>query len=344
MINYKPKYESTVLIVDGAHALRRSMYQPSYRELSTAQGMPTGAVFGVCKILCSLKHNFPANSIVVTLEGGHSKRRMGLYEDYKHRSGDTDEIQEDTGMTDFQYYVHQQSWLKKLLACLNIRVITTPGKEGDDVIYQLSHLIKGKKVIISEDKDFYSLISENISLYRPIRGETVSIDTFSDVTGYDYPVQFLYEKVLLGDGSDNIPSVCKGVGGKTVSDVLKKIPVDEISLKSIKSTAAEFKGARYQKLAMMDDTVFNRNMALIDISQEAFSILELTDIIKELQTDTWDLNSALKIMSALEFGESTKQDLLNLGEQCRMYPFTEDVINKGYLLDVMSGISTTLLG
>jgi len=342
MRSYKPSIERMTLIVDGAHSLRRAMYQQSYRELSNSRGMPTGAIYGFCKILCSLRRNFEATSIVVSLEGGHSQRRQSLYEDYKKRDG-VDEVSKDVGMTDLDYYLHQQSWSRKLIESLGIHIVSVKGKEGDDVIFQLAHLIKGKKVIISEDRDFFTLVSDDIDVYRPIKGETIKLDYFEQATGYPSPLHYLYQKVILGDGSDNIPSICKGVGEKTVMDVLSKIPVTELSVQRIKEVAATFKGARYQKLALADDSIFNRNMALIDISQERFSIPELMTMVEGLRSEEYDLSTAMKIMGVLEFGEVTKNDLLGLGEQCRLYPF-DGMINKEYIKKVMEGGSVSILG
>lgn len=339
---YKPKYENTTLIVDGAHALRRSMYQSNYRELSNSRGMPTGAVYGFCKILCSLKRNFAANSLVVTLEGGHSKRRQSIYEDYKKRDG-VDEVSQDVGMTDLDYYIHQQSWVRKLVESLGIHVVSVQGKEGDDVIFQLAHLITGNKVIVSEDKDFFTLVSPDITVFRPIKGETVTLEYFQDVTGYISPLHYLYQKVILGDGSDNIPALCKGVGYKTVSDVLNKISPEELNFKKIQETAVTFRGQRYQKLALVSEKDFYRNMALIDISQEKFDITEIMSMIEGLKSTEYDLNAALRIMGVLEFGESTKSDLIDLGNQCRVYPF-DTLISKEYVRSIMSGDSVSILG
>lgn len=338
----KPSYESTSLIVDGAHALRRSMYQPSYRELSTSSGMPTGAIYGVCRILCSLQNKFGATSIVMSLEGGHSERRQSLYPDYKKRDG-VDEVQSDTGMTDFEYYIHQQSWIRKLVESLGIHVVSVQGKEGDDTIFQLSHLIKGKKIVVSEDKDFYTLISPTISVYRPIRDEHITYENFTEATGYASPVHYLYAKVLLGDGSDNIPAVCKGVGEKTVADVLSKIDSSDLSYKSLIESASSFTASRYKKLAMLEESVFNRNMDLIDISREPFTVPELMSIISSLKRDIAQSDIAEKLMRVLEFSDVTKIPLRELGAVSQTTP-VKYMINDEYVREVIEGTATPILG
>ncbi len=99
----KPKYYPVTLIIDGNHALCRSIYQPSYRELSTSRGMPTGGIYGFCSILKGLANKLGASSVVVVFDGGHSKRRIDIYGDYKKRETD-EEVHEDTGMTTAQYF------------------------------------------------------------------------------------------------------------------------------------------------------------------------------------------------------------------------------------------------
>ena len=51
METYNVDTRPTVLLIDGAHALRRAMYQQSLRDLSNAQGVPTGAIFGFLNII-----------------------------------------------------------------------------------------------------------------------------------------------------------------------------------------------------------------------------------------------------------------------------------------------------
>lgn len=340
---FKPNYDPITLIIDGNHTLHRALHQSNYRELSNSQGMPTGIVYGFCSILKGIVNKLGASSVIVAFDGGHSKRRMDLYEDYKKREPD-EEVHPDTGMTQAQYFRHQFSWVKTLLDKLGIINISVEGREGDDLIFQLAHMIRGKKIIVSEDRDFCSLITEDISLYRPIRGEVINLVNFKEATGCSTPKHFLYQKVMVGDGSDNIPQVCKGVGETTINKILETIPDSELSPTKIIEVAKSMTGSRYQKLAMVGTAGIERNLGLIDIEREEFTVFDLTEISDKIKEERVpDINMARKIMGALEFGMETQNSLLELSNQVSSYP-TKELVVDDYIRDKMLGSVSAVMG
>lgn len=339
----KPVYEPTTILIDGNHALCRSLYQPSYRELSNSQGMPTGGIYGFYSILKGLSRKFGANSIVVLFDGGHSVRRTLLYEDYKKRDKE-DDVQEDTGMTHGDYFSHQLSWIRKLLDLLGIPNFSLPGVEGDDLIFQITHLVRGKKIIVSEDRDFCTLISETTSLYRPVKGEIVSLENFKEATSCQTPKHFLYQKVLNGDGSDNIPQACKGVGSTTIDTLLQQMTEEELSPEGIISKAASLSGSRFVKLSLVELRVLRRNLDLIDISREEFSVPDLLRISEYLRTPlsvNYDL--AEKIMDALEFSAQTRETIYELSRLAQNSPLA-DLVTDQHIMDKMTGSAHSVIG
>lgn len=337
---YSVDMRPTVLLIDGAHALRRAQYSPNLRELSTSQGVPTGGVYGFLNTLRSAVTNMSANSIVVCWEGGHSERRKQVYGEYKQREYSQEEELDEHGMTDYEYYSHQLSWIQKILDFLGIHQLKVEGKEGDDVLYQAAHLINGKKIIISEDRDFYALVSKDVSIYRPIKKEYVDLSNFYDVSGgYSSPTHFLYGKVLLGDGSDNIPPVCKGAGEKTILSILEKIEESsEVSPERILKEAAKIGNSRCMKVVGAGRDAIVRNLDLIDISREKFDIFQLQGLSQELETQRYaNVAMVKKIFGALEFSESTSNGLINKLTQMSEYPLS-NLVNKDYIRQVMMGV------
>lgn len=340
---FKPNYEPVTLIIDGNHALHRALHQSNYRELSNSRGMPTGVVYGFCSILRGIVNKLNASSVIVAFDGGHSKRRTDLYEDYKKREPDT-EVHPDTGMTQIQYFRHQFSWVKKLLDMLGIINISVSGKEGDDLIFQLAHMIRGKKIIISEDRDFCSLITNDISLYRPIQGEMINMLNFKEATGCSTPKHFLYEKVMIGDGSDNIPQVCKGVGGTTINRLLESMTDQELTPENIIQKAKQTPGARFQKLSLIGTAPIERNLGLIDIAREEFTLFDLMNISSDIKKErTPDIAMSRKIMCALEFGQDTQNSLIELSNQVSTFS-TKDLVQDEYITQRMSGEVSAVLG
>lgn len=338
MQTYSVDTRPTVLLIDGAHALRRSMYAQNLRELSNSQGMPTGAIYGFLNILKAAVTSMSASALVVCWEGGHSQRRLQVYDQYKHRDYEEEPERDVNGYTDYEYYCHQLSWVQKILECLGVHQLRVEGKEGDDVLYQAAHLLNGRKIIISEDRDFYALVSDDVSLYRPIKKEYIDLNNFKDVSGYLSPIHYLYGKVLLGDGSDNIPSVVKGVGEKTVLSILDRIESpNEVNPTRILKEAALIGNSRCMKLVSAGEENIIRNLDLVDISREPFDVFQLQSLSDELSKQRYpSIEMVRKLFGVLEFNESNSTSMLNRLAAMSEYPLNH-IINKDYIKNVMMG-------
>lgn len=339
MQSYGLDTRPTILLLDGAHALRRSMYASNLRELSNSNGMPTGAIYGFLNILRSAVTSMSASSVIVCWEGGHSERRLQVYDQYKHKEYEAEPERDVNGYTDYEYYSHQLSWIEKILECLGVHQLKVMGKEGDDVLYQAAHLLGGKKIIISEDRDFYALVSEDISIYRPIKKEYITNENFQEVSGgYSSPMHYLYGKVLLGDGSDNIPSVAKGVGEKTILDILSRIESpDEVSPDRILKEATNIGNSRCMKLVESGREKIVRNLDLVDISREKFDIFQLQSLSDELEKHRYpNIAMAEKLFKVLEFNENHTRGLISRLSVMSDYPLNL-LINKDYIKSVMMG-------
>jgi 5'-3' exonuclease len=335
---YSVDTRPTVLLIDGAHALRRSMYAQNLRELSNSQGMPTGAIYGFLNILKAAVTSMSANALIVCWEGGHSERRLQVYDQYKHREYEEEPEKDVNGYTDYEYYCHQLSWVQKILECLGVHQLRVEGKEGDDVLYQAAHLLSGRKIIISEDRDFYALVSDDVSLYRPIKKEYIDMNNFKDVSGYLSPTHYLYGKVLLGDGSDNIPSVAKGVGEKTVLSILDRIESpEEVTPSRILKEAASIGNSRCMKLVSAGESTIVRNLDLIDISREPFDVFQLQSLVDELNKQKYPNHAIVrKLFRALEFNEDNAKSMRTRLSAMSEYPLHQ-IINKDYIKQVMMG-------
>ena len=104
---------------------------------------------------------------------------------------------------------------------------------------QISSNPNNKSFIVSADKDFLQLVTNNITVYRPVEKEYYTPQTVIDKFQLT-PHNFILQKTLLGDNSDNVKGI-KGLGEK---GLLKKFP--ELTL-----TQKEFK--LYRRLKKMLD-------------------------------------------------------------------------------------------
>ena len=116
----------------------------------------------------------------------------------------------------------QMGRLVEYLQCLPVQLVSIDKVEADDVISYLAQKFgnNGKKVtIVSSDKDFLQIVSNNISVYSPIKKKTYGKKEVEEELGI-IPANYLLMKALLGDNSDNLDGI-KGLGPKTF---LKEFP------------------------------------------------------------------------------------------------------------------------
>ncbi|MBB5159293.1 5'-3' exonuclease [Saccharopolyspora phatthalungensis] len=112
--------------------------------------------------------------------------------------------------------------LYKGLELLDIPCAEYPCREADDIIASFIAANPGREhVIMSTDKDFYQLLSNQVSaLNTQRRADRRRIDADEVYDTYAVtPHQWCDYRALTGDKSDNIPGV-RGIGPKTASRLL----------------------------------------------------------------------------------------------------------------------------
>jgi len=151
------------------------------------------------------------------------------------------------------------------------RVVQVDSAEADDIIATLVGEYSELEdiIILSGDKDFIQLHSENVKQYDPVRKKWIN---------HDNPEKYLFEHILKGDAGDGVPNVLSNDdvfvnGGRQKPLTQKKI--DKI----------------YNDGAVILDTIadrnFSRNKMLVDLSQipESIKILILDKYNKESGKD-----------------------------------------------------------
>jgi 5'-3' exonuclease len=121
----------------------------------------------------------------------------------------------------------QLSSLANILGVLPVTTMIYDNIEADDVIgYLAKQVIKEDEgegaLILSSDKDFLQLVSDNIHVWNPLKKQKIDKDKLKELYGV-HAENFIWYRVMDGDKSDNIDGV-KGCGLKTL---LKRLPVLE---------------------------------------------------------------------------------------------------------------------
>ena len=196
-----------ILLLDGYNLMYRARYSGMNRgEFST--------IFNFFRGLRPLIEKFDPDIAYFVLEG-MPKKRLALNEDYK---GQREYHNKDN------FNEQRREIVNIISSHIPITIARHSDYECDDVINYLAEVThKNDNVtIISSDTDFIQSVSENISLYNPVRKKYI------DSPDYDYVMW----KSLVGDKSDNIAGF-KGIGDKRAQALLSSSDsLEEFLMKS----------------------------------------------------------------------------------------------------------------
>ena len=198
--------DKEIFLIDGSSFLFRAYHAlGSQGGLSTRDGQPTHAVFGVVNMLKSLIRECQPQHIAMIMDAKGKTFRHDLYKEYKaNRPPMPDDLRV------------QLEFLLKIIPALGLPLISIPGVEADDVIGTLSMeaVKEGFHVtIVSSDKDLAQLINDKVVMVDTMKKSTLDVQGVIDKFGIP-PDRFIEYLALMGDASDNIPGIPK-VGPKT---------------------------------------------------------------------------------------------------------------------------------
>ena len=279
---------SRVLIIDGLNTFIRAF---SANPAINDDGVHIGGIIGFMK---SLRYSIfklkPTRCIIVFDGKNGTKRRKRIYPEYKsqrkvrHRFNRN--VDWSTSPVDEEYSMKMQlSRLVKYLDQLPISILSIDNIEADDVIAYISTvLLKHDKIIMSTDKDFLQLVSDDIKIWSP----TKKILYDKDIVLEEYGIpsnNMLTFKILDGDKSDNINGI-RGAGLKTI---IKNIPQISESKKFSIKDLIEFVNKTDKKIKLFENITNNyillkRNyllMQLHDVDIGNHNKLKIQNVIHE---------------------------------------------------------------
>jgi DNA polymerase-1 len=191
------------------------------------------------KTVESLKKSYKAKWVVIACDKGSSAYRKNIYPDYKQNRKDKFDQQSEEDRIKFELFFEEfQNTLNKIEVMGKYTLFRFDKVEADDIA---AYIVKNKKklkqvddiVLVSSDKDWDLLISDNVMRFSYVTRKEVTADNWQ--THYDCePEDYISIKCLQGDSGDNIPGV-PGVGPKkavalvkeygTTYDIIANIPI-----------------------------------------------------------------------------------------------------------------------
>lgn len=307
-----------ILIFDGHHALHRIMHVPDLAVLQTKNGQPTGGLFGVLKSMRTVLEAFPAiERIFFVWDGGRSRRRMEIQPTYKADRIKTEPKERELQEQYFSLFRDQQQKLAVLLHFMGIRQLRLPQREADDIIGHMSRMLESPSVIVSEDRDLFQLVSDRVSVWRPIKGVHVTLDNFAEVAKIS-PKFFVLKKAIEGDDTDNIPGI-EGVGETTAiralnaleqqirldtkSALLSNEDLIDLLPAACQLASNDDKRGRKRYAALTENIAKVReNLQMVDVSLEEFTASDLKALNAVITADQYcSFNEQVVLTQLSEF-------------------------------------------
>jgi DNA polymerase-1 len=247
--------QKRLFLLDAYALIFRGYYAFIKNPRINSKGMDTSAIMGFMNSLMDVIKREKPDHLAVAFDKGGSDYRLEMFQEYKANRDETPEA--------IKIAV---PYIQELLKAMHIPIIEKAGYEADDLIGTLAKQAEkeGFKVfMVTPDKDFGQLVSENIFMYRPARmGNDIEIWGIEEVKQkfeIDHPLQVIDFLAMMGDAIDNIPGL-PGVGEKTA----KKFLAEYGSIENLLANTHELKGAIKEKIeANKENGLLSKKLATI---------------------------------------------------------------------------------
>ncbi|MBA6156207.1 DNA polymerase I [Tenacibaculum sp. S7007] len=230
--------QKRLFLLDAFALIFRGYYAFIKNPRINSKGMDVSAILGFTNSLLDVIKREKPDHIAVCFDRGGSVARTEVFPEYKANRQETPEA--------IKIAV---PYIEQILKAMNIPAVIKEGYEADDIIGTLAK--KAEKegyqtYMVTPDKDFAQLVSENIFMYRPRFGggyETWGIPEVQEKFGVERPEQVIDFLGMMGDSVDNIPGL-PGVGEKTA----KKFLAAYGSMENLLANTADLKGKMKEKV------------------------------------------------------------------------------------------------
>ncbi|MFH7012215.1 DNA polymerase I [Flavobacterium sp. FlaQc-52] len=209
--------QKRLFLLDAYALIFRGYYAFIKNPRINSKGMDTSAIMGFMNSLLDVIRREKPDHLAVAFDKGGSALRNEIFPEYKANRDVTPEA--------IKIAV---PYICELLKAMHIPIIEVAGFEADDLIGTIAKQAEKqnyKVFMVTPDKDFAQLVSENIFMYKPARmGNGIEIWGVPEVLAkfeIERPEQVIDFLGMMGDAADNIPGL-PGVGEVTAKKFLKE--------------------------------------------------------------------------------------------------------------------------
>ena len=289
-----PPAEKKLFLLDAFALIYRAYFAFAKNPRINSKGQNTSAAFGFTNVLIDVINKEKPTHIAVVFDapGGATNRTA----DYEHYKAHREEMPEDIR--------NMIEPIKEIIRAFHIPILLLEGFEADDLIGTLAKRAEEEGFItymMTPDKDFAQLVSENIFIYKPGRGgdpaQILGIPEVCEKFEVKDPAQVIDILGLWGDAADNIPGI-PGIGEKTA----KKLIADYGSMEGVFQNVEQLKGKMKENVINYEEQGrLSRMLATIIIDAPVpFDPIDLN-------LDAPDKDKILEIFTELEFRNLAKR-------------------------------------
>ena len=285
--------QKRLFLLDAYALIFRGYYAFIKNPRINSKGLDTSAIMGFMNSLMDVIKREKPDHLAVAFDNGGSDLRNEIYPEYKaHRDATPDAIKIAV------------PYIQELLKAMHIPIIEVKGFEADDLIGTIAKQAEKQNYqvfMVTPDKDFAQLVSENIFMYKPSRmGNGIEIWGVPEVLEkfeIERPEQVIDFLGMMGDAADNIPGL-PGVGEVTAKKLLKEFG----SMENLLANTDQLKGSMKEKIeANKEKGLLSKTLATILLDCPV--VFDETDY--ELSTPDVDKTDAL--FNELEFRRMAEQ-------------------------------------
>jgi len=246
-----------LFLLDAFALIYRAYFAFSNSPRINSKGLNTSAAFGFTNTLLEVIRKEQPSHIAVVFDTAEPTHRHTEFVEYK---ANRQEMPEDLSLC--------MPYIFKLLEGFNITVLMSDGYEADDVIGTIAKKAEQQgftTYMMTPDKDFGQLVTDNILIYKPARlgNAAEKLGPAEICARYEIqrPEQVIDILGLMGDSVDNIPGI-PGVGEKTAITLIKEFH----SVENLVANTDKLKGKLKEKVENnKEQALFSKKLATIHI-------------------------------------------------------------------------------